>query len=121
MNKKPALLLLPLLWGGVALASDHDDADIAFAQAQTAVQAAEAADAAADAAGDMNAAESNLAAARGALDRRDWDASVMNSEKARADANLAVARARQQRATAATAEIEASVETLRRELNRPGS
>ncbi|MFZ1722167.1 MAG: hypothetical protein WAT76_00920, partial [Dokdonella sp.] len=63
----------------------------------------------------------HLAAASGALERRNWEASAMSSEKAVADANLAAARAREKRATTATAEIEASVETLRREINRPGA
>jgi Skp family chaperone for outer membrane proteins len=121
MRIRFALFLLATLWCGIAFASDHDKADIAFAQAQTSVQAAEAADAASAAPVEFNAAQGNLAAARGALDRRNWEASAMSSEKAQADAELAAARAREKRATAATAEIEASVETLRRELNRPGS
>lgn len=121
MKFRLALLLLTTLWCGSAFASRHDDAEIAFAQAQTAVQAAEAADAARAAPTEWDAAQSNLTAARGALDRREWEASSMSSEKAKADADLAAARAREQRATAATAEIEASVETLRRELERPGS
>ena len=121
MRTRLALLFLASLWCGMAWASDRDNAELALVQAQTAVQAAEAADAASAASVDWNAAQSNLAAARGAYDRREWEASAMSSEKARADADLAAARAREQRATAATAEIEASVETLRSELNRPGS
>ena len=121
MRFRLILLLLATLWSGIAWASGHDDAELALVQAQTAVQGAEAADAASAAPTDWNAAQANLAAARGALDRHEWDSSVMSSEKAKADADLAAARAREKRATEATAEIEASVETLRRELNRPGS
>ncbi len=121
MRIRLVLLLLSLLWCGLAFASDHDKADIVFAQAQTSVKAAEATDAATYAPVELNAAQSNLAAARGALDRRKWNDSAMSSEKAQADAELAAARAREKRATAAMAEIEASVETLRREINRPGN
>lgn len=121
MKIRLVFLLVATLWCGFAFASDHDKADIAFAQAQTSVQAAVATDAATYAPVDLNAAQNNLAAARGALDRRKWTDSAMSSEKAQADADLAAARAREKRATAATAEIEASVETLRRELNRAGN
>ena len=121
MRIRLVVLLLATLWCSNVFASDRDKANIVFAQAQTAVQAAEATDAATYAAVELNSAQANLAAASGALDRRNWEASAMSAEKAKADADLAAARAREKRATAATAEIEASVETLRRELNRPGS
>ncbi|MBL0162223.1 MAG: DUF4398 domain-containing protein [Xanthomonadales bacterium] len=121
MRNRLILLLLAALWCGSAFASDRDKSNILFAQAQTAVQAAEASDAATYAAVEFHSAQSNLAAASGAMDRRQWEASAMSSEKAKADAELAAARAREKRATAATAEIEASVETLRREINRPGA
>ena len=120
MRIRLVLLLLATFWCGSVFASDRDNANIVFAQAQTAVQAAEAADAATYAAVELNTAQGNLAAASGAIDRRKWEASTMSSEKAKADADLASARAREKRATSATAEIEASVETLRREINRPG-
>ncbi len=121
MRIRLVLILLALRCCGSAFAADRDAANIFFAQAQTAVQAAEAADAATYAAVELHSAQSNLAAASGALDRRQWELGAMSSEKAVADANLAAARAREKRATAATAEIEASVETLRREINRPGN
>ncbi|MBL0223625.1 MAG: DUF4398 domain-containing protein [Xanthomonadales bacterium] len=121
MRIRLVLILLALLCCGGAFAADRDAANIVFAQAQTAVQAAAAADSATYAPVELNAAQGHLAAASGALDRRNWEASAMSSEKAVADANLAAARAREKRATTATAEIEASVETLRREINRPGA
>lgn len=121
MRIRLALVLLATMWCGMAFASDRDKANVIYAKAQTAVQGAEAADAATYAPVELNAAKSNLASASGALDRRNWEASAFSAEKAEVDANLATARAREKRATAATAEIEASVETLRRELNRPGS
>ncbi|HET9034078.1 MAG TPA: DUF4398 domain-containing protein [Dokdonella sp.] len=121
MRIRLALLLLATFWCGIAFASDRDNANILYAKAQAAVQGAEAADAATYAPVEMNAAKGNLASASGALERRQWKQSAMSAEKAEVDANLASARAREKRATAATAEIEASIETLRREINRPGS
>jgi len=116
------LLLLPAVLGcSIALATSRDEANIVYAQALTAVQAAEAADAAVAAPIALNDARNHLTAANGAMDRRNWKSGAMSSEKARADAELAAARAREKRATAAMMEIEASVDTLRRELERPGS
>lgn len=121
MARYLALLLLAASWCSIALASDHDDADIALGRAQTAVKAAESADAASAAPAELELARSNLAAANGAAERHQWKESMMSSEKAQADAELAAARAREKRATAATAEIEASVDTLRRQIEQPGS
>ena len=121
MTRYLTLVLLTASWCSVALASDHDDADVALGKAQTAVKAAESADAATAAAPELEMARNNLAAANGASERHQWKESMMSSEKAQADAELAAARAREKRATAATAEIEASVETLRREIEQPGS
>ncbi len=121
MRIRIALLLLATLWCGTAFASDRDKVNVIYAKAQAAVQGAEATDAATYAPVELNAAQSNLASANGAMDRRNWEQAAMSAEKAEVDANLASARAREKRATAATAEIESSVETLRRELNRPGS
>ncbi|MEO8010933.1 MAG: hypothetical protein ABI650_04745 [Dokdonella sp.] len=120
MKIRHLLLLLATLWCSVAFATNRQDAEIALAQADTAVRAAESADAAQGAPADLRSAQGNLVAARGALERRNWTDSAMNAEKANADADLAAARSREKRATAATAEIEASVETLRREVGRSG-
>jgi hypothetical protein len=120
MKSRVAILLLGACCCSAAFASDRDAANIVYAQASTAVQAAEAADAAVDAPIALNDARAHLAAANGALDRRNWDSAAMSAEKARADADLALARAREKRASAALTEIEASVETLRRELERAG-
>ncbi len=120
MKIRLALLLITTLWCGAAFASDKDKANVIYAKAQTAVQSAEAADAATYAPVELNTAKRNLTSASGALDRRNWEDSAMSAEKAEVDANLASARAREKRATAAMSEIEASVETLRREINRSG-
>lgn len=121
MNRIIALALLAVIWSGAAFATDKDDARVAIAQAQAAVQAAENADAARAASTEMRAAKDNLTAAQGARERRKWDDSVLNAQKAAADANLASARARQQRATSATQEIEASIESLRQQAMQTGS
>jgi hypothetical protein len=120
MKSRLAFLLFAACSCSTALASDRDAANIVYAQALTAVQAAEAADAATDAPNALNDARAHLAAASGALDRRNWRSAAMSAEKGRADADLALARAREKRAGAALAEIEASVETLRVELERAG-
>lgn len=115
------LLLLAVMWSGMAFATDRKGAEIALAQAETSVQSAERGDAATAAPTELRSALDNLVAARGAFERRNWTDSAMNSERAQADADLAVARSRQFRAESATAQIEASVQTLRRELGRPGA
>ncbi|MBN8482937.1 MAG: DUF4398 domain-containing protein [Xanthomonadales bacterium] len=116
--KTRATLILMALLAMPAFGADRGEAEVALAQAETALQAAAAADATRDAPVEMRAADDNLAAARGAFERRKWTDSAMNAEKAKADADLAAARSREKRASAATAEIEASVATLRRELGR---
>ncbi len=116
---KPCFVLILLATLAMpALAADRGEAEVALAQAETALQAAAAADATRDAPVEMRAADDNFAAARGAFERRKWTDSAMSSEKAKADADLAAARSREKRASAATAEVEASVATLRRELGR---
>lgn len=119
MSKLFVLTLLAMLWSSSALADTEDQAQVAIAQAATAVEAAENADAATAASAVMRAARDHLTAARGAWQRESWEAALMAAQKAKVDANLAGARARQKRATDATAEIEASVETLRRQINMP--
>lgn len=120
MLSRHAFVLLAALCCGSAFAADRQEAEIALAQAETAMQSAVSADAASAAPIDLRSAEDNLVAARGAMERRKWTDSAMSAEKAKADADLAAARSRAKRATAATAEIEASVETLRRELGNGG-
>lgn len=125
MKKLTALTMLVLLaaaWSTVAFAATKEqEARVAIAQAETAVEAAENADASTSANVELRAARDNLTAARGASERRKWGDSVLNAQKAAADAGLASARSRQARATAATSEIEASLETLRQQLTQPGN
>lgn len=121
MKRLSLLLFLAAVWSTAACATNKEDARVAIAQAQAAVHAADNADATTAANTQMRAAKDNLTGALGAQDRRKWDASVLSAQKAVADANLASARARQQRATSATKEIEASIETLRQQATQSGS
>ena len=122
MKNVTVLLLLAAVWSTAAFAasSKEQDARVAIAQAEAAVEAAENADAVTAANVELRAARDNLVAARGASERRKWEDSVLHAQKAAADAGLASARARQTRATAATNEIEASLNTLRQQLTQPG-
>ena len=104
----------------VAHALDREDADLALAQAGTALQAAERADAAQYAIPDLGTAHGMLNQAQAAYDHRHWTDAVFAAENARADADLAAARSRQHRAEDATAEVERSVQTLRDQLGLTG-
>jgi len=104
------LLALPCL----AHAAGKKDAELALTEAGTAIEAAEHADAAQNAPADLRNAREVFAGAQNAFEHHDWTESVMDSEKARADADLAAARARQHRSEAATAEVEASIASMRR-------
>lgn len=119
MRIAAAALMAGVAMPMLAAAVTHDDADVAIAQAHTAVKAAETANAATEAPGEMNTAHNMMAAADGAYERGNWTESVFKSENAVADANLAVARSREQRAEAATAEIADGVDTLRARLGLP--
>ena len=118
-------LLLPIVllaagWlPAPAFAGDRRTAELELAQAATAVQGAERADAIRWAGADIEAAHAELAAAQQAFDHDDWTRSAMAAEKAKVDGDLAAARSRQQRATAATREIEDSVRELRARLGLP--
>jgi Domain of unknown function (DUF4398) len=115
-----AALALMLALPAAAQAADRKDADLALIQARTSLQSAEAADAARYASADLKNARDGLASADGQYERRNWTSSLMDAEKATADANLAAARARQQRAESTTAEVEASVRSLREQLGMKG-
>jgi hypothetical protein len=103
-----------------AFAGERQDAEVALEHARTSVQAAEHADAGQTVPTEFHIAQDSLAAAEGAYDRHHWVETIYASERASADADLATARARQQRMEAATAELETTVETLRREVGQGG-
>jgi hypothetical protein len=114
-----AILILALPFT-VANAVDRKDAELAITEAGTSVESAERADAAQYAATDLNDAHDMLGSAQAAYDHHKWLESVFSSGNAKADANLAAARARQHRAEAATAEMETTVRSLREQLGITG-
>jgi len=102
--------LMPLC--GLAQAIDRDDAQLELAQATTAVQAAERDDAARYASADLAEAHVMLDNALHAADVRAWTDVAIYSERAKVNGDLASARSRQQRAEAATAEIQRGLDAL---------
>jgi hypothetical protein len=111
-----ALLALP----GAAFAAEKHRVEVALAEAHSAVEAAVRAGAPEHATNDFNLAQDDMARPERAFDARDWTHATMDAEKAKADAVLAAARTRQDRAETATAEVEATVHRLREELGMPG-
>lgn len=98
---------------GVAVAVDRDDAELELAQAATAIQAAERDDAMRYAPRDLDEAHAAFDVARRAADSREWLDAALYAERAKVNGDLASARSRQQRAEAATVEIQRSVDALR--------
>lgn len=122
MSRFPLLLLLLLLlYGGVAQAADRKDAELALAQASTAVQTARRDDAETYAAADFATAQTMLNTSLEAFDARDWTRSLIYAERARVDGELAGARGRQVRAESAANELERSLDTLRVQVSAGGS
>ncbi|HRQ63410.1 MAG TPA: DUF4398 domain-containing protein [Xanthomonadaceae bacterium] len=109
------LLALP----GAALAG-RQDAEIALTEARASVGAAQRAGAVELAGIELKTARDMLARAEASMERRRWDDVEREASMARADGRLAEARTRQYRAERSAAELEAAVETLRRELQRQG-
>lgn len=121
MNAKPLFLATLIALSPLAArAADRSDADLAITQAASAVEAAQRADAPQYAAADFGTAQQMLMDAHVAYDGRHWTDSIIDSENARVDANLAAARARQARAEATTAELETTVRSLREQLGVTG-
>jgi hypothetical protein len=120
MNAKMLVGLLVAALPLAAHALDRKDAELAMTEAGTAVESAERADAAQYDAVDLDTSHDMLANARAAYDRRHWTESVLNAENAKVDADLAAARSRQHRAEQATAQVEATVRSLREQLGISG-
>ncbi|MDR3389541.1 MAG: DUF4398 domain-containing protein [Rudaea sp.] len=118
--KAAAVMVLVLALPFAARAADRKDAELAMTEAGTTIESAERADAAQYAATDLNDAHDMLGSAQAAFDHHKWLESVFSAGNAKADANLAAARARQHRAEAATAEIETTVRSLREQLGIAG-
>lgn len=114
-------LLVLLSCGSTALAAERKDAELALAQASTAVQNAGRDDAATYAAAEFATAQAMLTAATEAFETRAWTRSAIYAERARVDGDLAAARGRQFRAEAAAAELERSLDSLRAQIPAGGS
>lgn len=113
------LLFLALFLPTLAVAG-RQEAELALTQARGAVAAAERAGADAAAPEAAHDARELLARADGSYESRDWTDAEREAQRARADARVAEARSRQVKAEAATAEIQAAIDTLRAELQRQG-
>lgn len=117
--KLPLILCLSALpmfaWAG------KDDAQLALTAARANVASAERAEAARYATLELKAARDLLAQAEGSFDDREWTDAEREAQRAKADARLAEARARQHLAESQLAEIEKTIRTLREELARQGA
>lgn len=120
MNRYRFLLLAALLAAGSASALDRGDAQLELAQAINAVQSAERDDAARYAAADLDEAHAMLGSAQRASDDHAWTEAATFAERAKVAGDLASARSREQRAEAATAEIERSLDTLKAQWSAGG-
>lgn len=109
------LLALP----SVAMAG-RQEAEVALTEARASVGAAQRAGAVELAGIELKTARDMLNRAEASMERRRWDDVEREASMARADGRLAEARTRQRRAERSAADLEAAVETLRRELQRQG-
>lgn len=116
MSRLTLVLVLLLLCGG-ASAAERKDAELALAQASTAVQTARRDDAETYAAAEFATAQTTLNASLEAFDARAWTRSLIYAERARVDGELAGARGRQFRAEAAADELERSLDSLRAQIS----
>jgi hypothetical protein len=122
MNATRCLLFAALaLACGAAHAVDREDAQVELAQATTAVQTAERDDAGRYAPADLDEAHAMLSIAMRANDSREWMDVAIYAERAKVSGDLASARSRQQRAEAATAEIQRSVDALHAQITAGGA
>lgn len=117
---RAAVIALLLASPLTAFAGKKDDAQIALTEARSAVQAAERSGAPEQVPVEMKVARDSLDQAEQELDDREWEDARMYAQRTVYDARLAEARARQLRAEALTAEIEASVNSLQAEIAAGG-
>jgi hypothetical protein len=110
------LLALP-----IAAHAGRSEAETALTRASSGVAAAERAGAPATGSVEAGLAREQLMVAQRACERREWDDCERAAFRSHADARLAEARTRQIKAEAATAALQAAVDTLRAELVRTGA
>lgn len=110
-----ALLALPL-----SAFAGRSEAELELTSARANVAAAERADAATHATLELREARDLLARAEGSFADRDWDDAELEAQRAKADARLAEALARQRIAEATLAEMQRTLDTLRDEITQAG-
>jgi uncharacterized protein YlxW (UPF0749 family) len=110
-----ALLALPL-----SAFAGRSEAELELTSARANLAAAERADAATHATLELREARDSLAQAEGSFADRDWDDAELEAQRAKADARLAEALARQRIAEATLAEMQRTLDTLREEIAQAG-
>ena len=110
-----ALLALPL-----SAFAGRSEAELELTSARANLAAAERADAATHATLELREARDLLARAEGSFADRDWDDAELEAQRAKADARLAEALARQRIAEATLAEMQRTLDTLREEITQAG-
>lgn len=110
-----ALLALPL-----SAFAGRSEAELELTSARANVAAAERADAATHATLELREARDLLARAEGSFADRDWDDAELEAQRAKADARLAEALARQRIAEATLTEMQRTLDTLRDEITQAG-
>lgn len=110
-----ALLALPL-----SAFAGRSEAELELTSARANLAAAERADAATHATLELREARDLLARAEGSFADRDWDDAELEAQRAKADARLAEALARQRIAEATLAEMQRTLDTLRDEITQAG-
>jgi multidrug resistance efflux pump len=110
-----ALLALPL-----SAFAGRSEAELELTSARANVAAAERADATTHATLELREARDLLARAEGSFADRDWDDAELEAQRAKADARLAEALARQRIAEATLAEMQRTLDTLRDEITQAG-
>ena len=98
-----------------------NEAELALTSARANLAAAERADAARHANPELGSAREMLARAEGSFEDRDWDDAEREAHRAKADARVAEAVTRQRRSEALLQEMEATLRSLRTEIDQQGA
>lgn len=98
-----------------------NEAQLALTSARANLAAAERADAARYANPELGSAREMLARAEGSFDSRDWNDAEREAMRAKADARVAEAVTRQRRSEELLAEMEATLRSLRNEIDQQGA
>ena len=113
-----AILSGTALLASVGCASTSPQLDSQFVKTQTSIEQAQRSGAQEYADAPLERARTSLKNARAAADRKDYDVAERLAHEAELDARLAAAQADNRKVQEALAEINESIETLRREITR---